>query len=120
MKKESLIFIEHILENINEIESFIKGISEKSFLENKEKQYAVIRAIEVIGEAVKNVPNSFRKEHPEIQWTKIAGMRDKLMHHYFGINLNTIWRVIKDDIPKLKEDVQKIKKNLIKKNLNNS
>ena len=63
MKKESLVFIEHILENIDEIESFVKEVSKESFLENKEKQYAIIRAIEIIGEAVKNLPNSFRKEY---------------------------------------------------------
>jgi len=62
MKKESPIFIEHIIENINEIESFLK---------NKEKQYAVIRAIEVIGGAVKDLPSSFRKEHSEIPWQKL-------------------------------------------------
>ena len=111
MKKESLIFIKYILENINEIESFIKGITEKSFLENKEKQYAIIRAIEIIGESVKNLPNSFRKEHSEIPWVKIAGMRDKLMHHYFGVNLNTVWKVIKEDLPVLKKKIESILKN---------
>ena len=78
MKKESLIFIEHILESISDIESFVKGITKKSFLKNKEKQNAVIRSIEIIGEAVKNLPNSFKNEHPEIPWIKIAGMRDKI------------------------------------------
>ena len=71
MKKEFPIFIEHIIENINEIESFVKGTSKESFLKNKEKQYAVIRAIEVIGGAVKDLPSSFRKEHSEIPWQKL-------------------------------------------------
>jgi len=113
MKKESLIFIKYIMENINEIELFVKGVTKESFLENKEKQYAIIRAIEIIGESVKNLPNSFRKEHSEIPWIKIAGMRDKLMHHYFGVNLNTVWKVIKEDLPDLKKEIKKIIKNKI-------
>jgi len=113
MKKESLIFIKYIMENINEIELFVKGVTKESFLENKEKQYAIIRAIEIIGESVKNLPDSFRKEHSEIPWIKIAGMRDKLMHHYFGVNLNTVWKVIKEDLPDLKKEIKKIIKNKI-------
>jgi len=111
MKKESLIFIKYIMENINEIELFVKGVTKESFLENKEKQYAIIRAIEIIGESVKSLPNSFRKEHSEIPWVKIAGMRDKLMHHYFGVNLNTVWKVIKEDLPVLKKKIESILKN---------
>lgn len=91
-------------------ESFVREVSKESFLENKEKQYAIIRAIEIIGEVVKNLPNSFRKEHPDIPWTNIAGMRDKLMHHYFGVNLNTIWKVVEEDLPDLKKKIKKILK----------
>lgn len=113
MNKEPLIFIEHILDSIKNIETFMKNISKEYFFKNREKQSAVIRQIEVIGEAVKNIPDSFRGEYPNIPWIKIAGMRDKLMHHYFGVNLNTVWKVIKENIPDLKEKILQIKEELV-------
>ena len=82
MKKEPLIFIQHILDSIKNIEDFMRSASKSYFLKNKEKQSAVIREIEVIGEAVKNIPASFKSKHTNIPWKDIAGMRDKLMHHY--------------------------------------
>mgnify|MGYP001592952896 FL=1 len=109
MKKEEMIFIEHILQSIEDIERFMEKVSKELFFKNKEKQNAVIRGLEVIGEAVKNIPTSFRNEHPEVPWKDIAGMRDKLMHHYFGVNLNTVWKVIKEDFPDLKKKILKIK-----------
>ena len=111
MRKEPLIFIEHILENIGEIEKFLKNVSKKDFFADKEKQYAIIRAIEIIGEAVKNLPNEFIRKYPGVLWKEIVGTRDKLIHHYFGIDLETIWKIIKEDIPNLKRDV----KNILKK-----
>lgn len=119
MKKEPLIFIKHILESIKNIEDFMKGISKDYFLKNKEKQSAVIREIEIIGEAAKNIPTSFRSKNADIPWSDIAGMRDKLMHHYFGVNLDTVWRVIKDDLPELKKNILKIKEDLENKNVGN-
>jgi len=67
-----------------------------------------MRRIEIIGEAIKNLPVDFRGRHPEIPWNDLARMRDKLMHHYFGVDLNIVWKVIKEDIPKLEVDIQKI------------
>lgn len=107
-KKDSLIFLEHIIESINDIESFIKGVKKAEFFKDKKLQNALIRSIEVIGEAVKNISFSFRNKYLNIEWAKIAGMRDKLMHHYFGVNLETIWKVIEEDIPKLKKDIENI------------
>ena len=113
--KDPLIFIEHILENIKEIEFFTKGLSKEKLIVNKLEQYAVIRALEVIGEAVKNIPIEFRKKYPNIPWKEIAGMKDKLMHHYFGVNLDTVWKVIKDDLPELKKEILEIKDKLTEK-----
>jgi uncharacterized protein with HEPN domain len=114
MNKDLLIFIEHILESIENIDSFTENSSEASFLKNKEKQSAVIRQIEIIGEAVKNIPKSFRKNYPQVPWVKIAGMRDKLMHQYFGIDLKTVWKVAKENLPDLKNQMLDIKKDLTK------
>lgn len=104
--KNPLIFLKHILDSIKNIEDFVKGVDEKSFLLNKEKQSAVIRQIEIIGEAVKNLPIKFRDKYSNIPWIKISGMRDKLMHHYFGVDLKVVWESIKEDIPKLKKEIQ--------------
>lgn len=110
--KDISIFIEHILESIKNIESFTKGISDESFLKNREKQNAVVRELEIIGEAVKNIPNTFKNKYPEIPWKDIAGTRDKIIHHYFGVDLNIVLEIIKKDIPELKEEMQKIKEDI--------
>ena len=117
MKKDPLIFIEHILESIKNIEDFMQGVSKSYFLNNKEKQSAVIREIEIIGEAAKNIPASFRRKNANIPWKDIAGMRDKLMHHYFGVDLETVWKVVKEDLIELKKNIQQIKKNLENNNI---
>ncbi len=106
--KDVNLFLEHILDSIKDVELFLKGVSKEKFLKNKEKQYAVIRGIEIIGEAVKNIPYEFRRKHKDIPWKEIAGMRDRLIHHYFGVNLERVWNVIKKDLPDLKESVSRI------------
>ncbi len=108
IKKDPLVFIKHIRDSINEIESFTKNVSKEKFMSNNEKQSAVIRQLEIIGEAVKNLPKDFTSKYKEIPWNKIAGMRDKIIHHYFGIDLVTVWNVIKKDLPVLKEEIIKI------------
>lgn len=108
MKEEILIFLEHILESIDKIESFSKNISKKELKENDLKQYAIIRAIEVIGEAVKNIPKSFRNKYPNVSWKDIVGTRDKVIHGYFNVDLDIVWEIIKDDIPILKKQIKNI------------
>ena len=115
MKKEPIFFIQHITESIGNIESFMKNITKSSFLKNKEKQNEVLREIEIIGEAVKNLPLEFTVKYSHIEWNKIAGARDKIIHHYFGIDINIIWKMIKEDIPTLKENMLSIKKLLNEK-----
>ena len=109
MIKDPLIFVEHIIESITNIEAFIKNVAKGYFFKNKEKQSAVIRQIEVIGEAAKNLPKEFTGKHPEIPWKDVIGMRDKLIHHYFGINLEVVWETVKTEIPILKEQMLKLK-----------
>jgi len=112
--KDDLIFLEHILESIYNIESFSKRLSKEFFLKNRLKQSAIIRELEIIGEAVKNISNEFRNKNPNIEWNKIAGFRDKMIHHYFGVSLERVWIVIKDDLPNLKNKILEIKKDLEK------
>ena len=108
MKKDPKIFIEHILESILKIESFSKGLTRENFFKDELRQSAVIRQLEIIGEAAKNIPESFRIKYSIIEWKKIAGTRDKLSHGYFGVDLSTVWDVIKDDLPELKKNIEKI------------
>ena len=110
MKKDVFIFLEHIIENILDIEEFSTGLTKEELKNDKLKQNAIVRSLEIIGEAVKNVPNTFRNKHSQIEWSKISGLRDKLIHHYFGVDFNTIWDVIKVDLPELKKKVKLILK----------
>ena len=108
MNKDPEIFLKHILESIKLIESFSKNLNKNKFLKNKLRQNAIVRELEIIGEAVKNLPHNYTARHPNIEWSKIAGLRDKLIHHYFGVDLNTVWDVVKGDLPQLKKKIQEI------------
>ena len=97
------LFIKHILESIYLIESYVEELSAEEFLEQVEKQDAVIRRLEIIGEAVKNLSSGFREAHPQIPWQQIAGMRDLLIHKYFGVDLELTWGVVQRNLPELKQ-----------------
>lgn len=114
MKKDTSVFIKHILESIEKIEEFTKGVSKKDFFDSVQLQDAVIRRVEIIGEATKNLPIRFRKKHPEVPWSEIARTRDKLIHDYFGVDLNLTWDIVKKDLPDLKKKVKKILKQVEK------
>lgn len=112
MKRNITVYIEDILESIKKIEDYTKSLNKEEFHNNTLIQDAVLRRLEIIGEAVKHVPQDFRSKYPEIPWKKVAGMRDILIHQYFGVNLNRTWKVIDEDIADLKKKIRKIRKNI--------
>lgn len=112
MKRDIGLFIEDILKSIKNIEEFSKNLDKEKFSKDNLRQSAIIRQLEIIGEAVKNIPDSFREKYPKIAWKDIAGFRDILSHAYFGVNLDRVWNIIESDLPKLKEEINKIIKTI--------
>ena len=108
MKKDPKIFLHHILESIGKIEAHLDGYSEEQFSKDTKTQDATVRRLEIIGEAAKNLSAEFKAKHPEVAWREVAGMRDKLIHHYFGVDMAIVWEVFRKDLPKLKGQVSKI------------
>lgn len=100
--------LQDILDAIAAIERFTIGVNFTNFANNQEKIFAVEKAIEIIGEAAKNVPESITKDYPQVPWQQIAGMRDKLAHQYWRTDVAVIWRTIEQDIPLLKEMIHSI------------
>jgi len=109
MKRDNA-YLQHILDAISNIEKFIEGITKEEFTKNLEKQYAVLRGLEIIGEAAKNLSRELKRKYPHIPWKEIAGMRDKLIHQYFGVNLDLVWETVKTKLPELKNQISIILK----------
>lgn len=103
------MFLDHIRDSIAVIEDAIKGKSFEEFVNSIVTQDCVVRRIEIIGEAANNLPEDFQKEHPEIAWRKIVGMRNILAHEYFGVDLKVVWDTAVNKIPVLKEELSKLK-----------
>lgn len=108
MKKNPIIYLKHIWVCIKKIKEYTSGLNEKEFLQNPMIQDAVIRNFEIIGEATKKLGDDFRIKHSEIEWKKIAGMRDKLIHDYIGVDLWSVWAVVEDIIPDLEKRISHI------------
>lgn len=108
MPHEPKVYFEDIADSIEKIESYTEGMSFEKFSKNKMMADAVIRNLEIIGEAVKKIPAETKKQYPNVEWRKIAGLRDILIHEYFGIDLRIIWDIVVNKLPELKHSVKEI------------
>ncbi len=99
MNEEFLDYVEDIIDAMSKADEFTSGATYEDFAGDGKTVFAVIRALEIVGEAAKRIPDSVKDEYPEIPWRDIAGMRDKLIHGYSGVNLRVVWETVKNDIP---------------------
>lgn len=112
MIKDPKIFLQHILECAEIIENYTKGIDFEAFKKDIKSQDAVIRRIEIIGEATKNIPEFIKNRYTEVIWKDMAGMRDILIHRYYGVDLEVTWKVIQKRVQPLKDQMKKIMKDM--------
>ena len=101
-------YLADIVEAIGDIRSFVDGLNYDAFSTDKKTVNAVIRSLEVIGEAVKKVPEELRKKYPDLPWKEIAGTRDKLIHEYFGVDLQIVWETIQNDLDALEQAIHSL------------
>jgi len=106
------LYLIDILKAMEAIEEFVKGIDFETLKNDDMRSSAIIRKLEIIGEAAKNIPENIKQEYPSIPWREMAGMRDRLIHFYFGIKYELVWNTIKDVIPKIKPLMSEILKKL--------
>ena len=110
MTKSPEIYLSHILASINALEEYMSGVTEEQFYADRKLQMAAIKELEIIGEAVRNLPREFKDKYPSIPWKGIAGMRNFLIHEYFEIDLDLVWDTIESRIPELKTEIKKLMK----------
>jgi uncharacterized protein with HEPN domain len=110
MTKDDLAYIDHILDCIRKINEFSRGLTLKEFKTNELVQDAIIRNIEIIGEASKKISLETKQSYYKIRWKEISGMRDKLIHDYLGVDVTVVWKTIKEDIPALEKLINEINK----------
>ena len=107
-KRDYKLFVKDIIAAVESIEEFVGDMALEELKSDEKTSSAVIRKFEIIGEAVKYMPNNVKEKYKDIQWKSMAGMRDRLIHAYFGIDYNLVWSAIKNEIPKLKLKLKKV------------
>ena len=108
MSRSRLEYIRHILDEAEYLVVHSRGMSREQFMRDETVKRAFVRSIEIIGEASKQVPEVFRQKYPHVEWRAMAGMRDKLVHEYFGVDYDIVWDVVTSKIPKMRRDIELI------------
>jgi uncharacterized protein with HEPN domain len=108
MSRSTLELLRHIYDETNYLIEQTKGLVKNEFVQNETLRRAFVRSLEIIGEASKQIPDDFRKKHGQIEWRSIAGMRDLLIHRYFGVDYDLVWDVIENKIPILQREIESI------------
>ncbi|WP_258084431.1 HepT-like ribonuclease domain-containing protein [Thermococcus thermotolerans] len=107
-KRDPCLFLGDMLEAINRIEEYTEVYEFEDFIRDRKTVDAVLRNLEIIGEAARYVPEEIKEEYSDIPWRRIIGLRNVVIHHYFGVDLNIVWRIIRFQLPELKESVEKM------------
>ena len=110
MSRDYRLYLEDIIESSDKVQRYIKGLEYEKFASDEMVMDAVVRNLEVIGEAAKNIPPAVKKKHPEIEWKKVVGLRDIIAHGYFGVNTRIIWDIVINKVPEVKNSAKKILK----------
>jgi uncharacterized protein with HEPN domain len=108
MKKDDSVYLRHIIDAFLKIERYTDGVTHEEFLSNSLLQDGVIRQLEVMGEAARNLSEDLRNEYPTIPWRQMMSLRNRMIHAYFNVNLQIIWEIIQGDIPNLKQETKRV------------
>ncbi len=107
-QRDDTVYVLHILDAIGQIEDYLRNLDYETYRHSRMVQDAVIRQLEIIGEATKNLSTEMKDRAPEIPWKNVAGMRDKLIHQYFGVDIASVWETAKSDLPELRKRLEQL------------
>jgi uncharacterized protein with HEPN domain len=107
-KRDAELLVEDMLDALRKIDSYTAGMDHSAFLQDEKTVDAVVRNLEVLGEAARQIPDEFAAGHPDVPWRKITGLRNRIVHDYFGLDLEIIWQIVRNDLPSLRATLEKI------------